>query len=106
MFKAPFSFKGRIRRMEYFLTIILPIIGHQILTSNDVQLNLNMFTNVLTNLVYIMFIWLTWSQGFKRCHDLGRPGYFLIIPFYIFWMIFADGEKGANQYGDNPKNLS
>jgi hypothetical protein len=50
-------------------------------------------------------LWFLWAQGAKRCHDRGNNGLFQIIPFYIFWMIFANSEYGNNEYGPNPKGL-
>ena len=48
-------------------------------------------------------IWILYAQGAKRCHDRGNSGWFQIIPFYVFWMIFAEGESNTNQYGESPK---
>ena len=49
----------------------------------------------------VIYIWL--AQGVKRCHDLGHSGWWLLIPFYIFAMWFQEGDRGSNEYGDNPK---
>jgi uncharacterized membrane protein YhaH (DUF805 family) len=48
-------------------------------------------------------LWFLWAQGAKRCHDIGNSGWYQIIPFYVFWMLFANGQKETNQYGINPK---
>jgi uncharacterized membrane protein YhaH (DUF805 family) len=45
------------------------------------------------------------AQGAKRCHDRGNSGWYLLIPFYVFWMLFADSDIGANEYGLNPKGI-
>jgi uncharacterized membrane protein YhaH (DUF805 family) len=54
-------------------------------------------------IIYMPFLWFTWAQGAKRCHDLGNSGWFQLIPFYSLWMLFKDGEYGENNYGVNPK---
>jgi len=46
------------------------------------------------------------AQAAKRCHDRNNSGWWKLIPFYGFWMLFADGDIGDNDYGENPKGLS
>ncbi|MFR1445747.1 DUF805 domain-containing protein, partial [Acinetobacter baumannii] len=54
---------------------------------------------------YIPLLWFNWAQGAKRSHDIGNSGWWQLIPLYGFWLLFADGQVGSNQYGNNPKNL-
>ncbi len=102
MFKNPFSFKGRIRRTEfgisYFVYILLAA------TINGLASTLeNYISAILILLSIIPLLWFLWAQGAKRCHDRGNSGWFQIIPFYVFWMLFADSDYGPNEYGVNPK---
>ena len=99
MFQAPFSFSGRIRRLEYGLSFILTYIAAFIAIAVGSAFD-NGFIIVA---LYVPILWFYWAQGCKRCHDRGNSGVFQIIPFYIFWMIFADSEPDSNQYGSNPK---
>jgi hypothetical protein len=89
MFKNPFSFEGRIRRLEYGLSII--IFGTAATFSST---------------IYILLIpayWFILAQGAKRCHDRNHSGWYQLIPFYILWMLFAEGNLGKNRYGNPPK---
>lgn len=61
--------------------------------------------SVLYFVVLIPALWFLFAQGSKRSHDRGNSGWYQIIPFYVFWLIFADGKIGENQYGPNPKNI-
>lgn len=54
----------------------------------------------------IPMVWFVIVQGVKRCHDLGKSGFFQLIPFYRIWMLFADGQIGNNVYGPNPKGIT
>jgi uncharacterized membrane protein YhaH (DUF805 family) len=41
--------------------------------------------------------------GVRRMHDVGKSGWFLLIPIYNFILAVSEGEKGENQYGQDPK---
>lgn len=115
MFKAPFSFEGRIRRTEYglsviiyavALTIIQLIIGAMIAGSSSTYSSSDSSGTVVIFLIFLIpMLWFLWAQGAKRCHDLGNSGWWQLIPFYGFWLLFQDGQHGANQYGNNPKGI-
>ncbi|TXD51682.1 MULTISPECIES: DUF805 domain-containing protein [unclassified Polaribacter] len=103
MFEQPFSFEGRIRRTEYgfsliIYTVLATVINLIITESNG--------DAAILGLAFFPMLWFLWAQGAKRCHDVGNSGWWQLIPFYGFWLIFQDGEHSANQYGDNPKGVS
>ena len=101
MFKNPFSFNGRIRRTEYGISFIIYFILYLIL-----------FYFVKAYPLFIIFstfiplMWFIWAQSAKRCHDVGNSGWWQIIPFYFLWLLFQDGVRGPNEYGENPKELN
>lgn len=101
MFKNPFSSNGRIRRSEYWLTIVLYVIGACII---DVFLKKSNDMDIL-GFAYIPLLWFLIAQGAKRCHDLNNSGWMQIIPFYGLWMLFQEGNYGINSYGGNPKEI-
>lgn len=104
MFQNVFSFKGRIRRLEYGLSYLAYIVISNTLDYLiwDLADTISLFIRLA---ILLPLIWIVLAQGAKRCHDRGNSGWYQIIPFYIFWMIFADGELGPNAYGPNPKGL-
>ena len=102
MFKNPFSFDGRIRRTEYGVSVIIYAICATIL--NVIVEASNGDASILL-LGYIPLLWFLWAQGAKRCHDVGNSGWWQLIPFYGFWLLFQDGQHGTNQYGENPKGI-
>jgi serine/threonine protein kinase len=87
MFSSPFSFNGRIRRSEYGLSLIIALV-------------VNMLTFGFGILVTLPFML---AQGTKRCQDMDKSGWFQLIPFFGFIMIFAEGTKNENKYGKSPK---
>tara|TARA_B110000208_G_C11701701_1_gene406096 strand:- start:581 stop:1147 length:567 start_codon:yes stop_codon:yes gene_type:complete len=96
MFSNPFSFNGRIRRLEYGITLIIMYIGIMVIVGMAEALE-------ILGVLIIPMYWAVLSQGTKRCHDLGRSGWYQLIPYYFFWMLFAKGDDGINEYGPNPK---
>lgn len=120
MFKNPFTFKGRIIRTEYAISVfslailvlfimITNLITSAIFSFKVFVVNGESTTNTIADfLLYILIIAYYWqliAQGAKRCHDRGNSGWFQLIPFYALWMAFADSEYGINDYGPNPKGI-
>jgi uncharacterized membrane protein YhaH (DUF805 family) len=113
MFKNPFSFNGRIRRLEYGLSFI---IFYAFLFIVSMALGVALYdesseteegpgSTLILLLAAIPAYWFIFAQGAKRCHDRGNSGWFQIIPFYGLWMLFADSDHGENEYGPNPKGI-
>ena len=104
LFKNHFSFNGRIRRLEYGLSWVISVayfvvgamfIGFMFPNDNDIDGIMVIF--------FIFACWFIFSQGARRCHDLGHSGLLQFIPFYVFAMWFVEGDLGINKYGENPK---
>jgi uncharacterized membrane protein YhaH (DUF805 family) len=108
MFHNVFNSNGRIRRLEYVISMIIgyfSLILFQYIFSSILQSG--KIGDVLSIIISIIFypLWLIFiiTQGTKRCHDLGKDGFYQFIPFYFFWLLFSEGEHTQNQYGNNPK---
>jgi uncharacterized membrane protein YhaH (DUF805 family) len=109
MWKNIFSFEGRIRRTEYGATFLIFIFGRAVLNlliagifvaSESENFGGMTVTSILLS---IPFLWFLWAQGAKRCHDMGKSGWWQLIPFFPLVMIFKEGDSHTNEYGDNPK---
>jgi uncharacterized membrane protein YhaH (DUF805 family) len=106
MFQNPFSFNGRIRRLEYGISYIIYIVFYIIIGSltgflfneGNGQYGLLFFALIIPT------YWFLITQGAKRCHDRNNSGWYQIIPFYGLWMLFGDSDYGENDYGPNPKD--
>lgn len=102
MFSHPFSFNGRIRRLEYgltFLALYLYEFPMELISEDDLSAGFA----VVWLLLLIPALWIFYAQGAKRCHDMNNSGWYQLIPFYALWMIFKKGDSGSNNYGDDPK---
>jgi len=110
MFKSPYSFTGRIRRTEFGITLLIQIIYYIVI--NAVILS-NYSAQVVPALgdlfIYLValspVLLLTVAQGAKRCHDTGISGWFQLIPGFYVYLLIKAGEKGNNQYGEDPQNF-
>jgi uncharacterized membrane protein YhaH (DUF805 family) len=101
MFKNPFSFNGRIRRLEYGLTIVFYFAFWMIFFLIVAAYP----SAALLGVLFIPVFWIMIAQAAKRCHDLGNSGWWQLIPFYRLWLLFADSNHGDNEYGSNPKGI-
>lgn len=102
MFKNPFSFEGRIRRLEYGLTMLIYFL-FALAINVLVVFSSEHGAGMLLLVLYLPVVWFVLAQGAKRCHDRNNSGWFMFIPFYSLWMLFAEGDRGENQYGHDPK---
>lgn len=103
MFKNPFSFKGRIRRTEYWLTSIiygvLYFTFYIMLSSYPSE-----GTITIVGLLFLPYWWVLLASNVKRSHDIGNSGWYVLIPFYGLLLAFMGSDGGDNKYGLNPKN--
>lgn len=105
MFKKPFSFEGRIRRMEYGLSLLVYLaiyfgvaFGTGVMSGRP-----SGGGSIVLIIVMIPLVWFMIAQAAKRCHDRGNSGWWQLIPFYGLILLFGGSEFGENEYGPNPK---
>ncbi|WP_224490059.1 DUF805 domain-containing protein [Robertkochia flava] len=101
MFNNVFSFNGRIRRLEYGLSLILYVVLYACLVVVWEAFNRGAF---IFYLISVVLLWFLLAQGSKRCHDIGYSAFYQFIPFYFLILIFQDGQSARNAYGKNPKD--
>ena len=117
-----FSFNGRLNRKPYicrsiaatFVSIALAFLlffifagfppSRQYKYPEYVWLHVALFI-----LIFVLTIWIGFSLGVRRCHDVEKSGWWLLlglIPYInVAWglyLIFKRGTIGQNKYGDDP----
>jgi uncharacterized membrane protein YhaH (DUF805 family) len=95
-----FSAEGRIRRSTYWARVIVAT-AIQILAKFMAESDSS--TAILCLIVILITGIFSIFQGVKRMHDLGKSGWYIIIPIYNLILTFTDGTRGDNEYGENPK---
>lgn len=96
----PFSFKGRIGRVQLILSYVMGFVAWfaiYALSEPALEYNSNIFLLFLA--CTAVFFWFLYAQCAKRCHDLGKSGAWMFVPFWNVLLFFAEGEKQDNQYG-------
>lgn len=96
------NFNGRARRSEYWLFTLLSTIISIVLSVvfSLISPSLGLIGNVYSLAVFIPTI----AVGARRMHDVGKSGWYQIIPIYGLILACTEGEKGPNEYGADPKN--
>jgi uncharacterized membrane protein YhaH (DUF805 family) len=92
--------QGRIGRWKYFVWGAVPGII-------SLLLDKTVDNPLITLPVALAVIWMNICVSAKRCHDLGRSGWWMILLFlpianliFGLYLLFAPGEQGSNAYGE------
>lgn len=93
------TFTGRARRSEYWYFFLFNILISIILTVVGVIQESTMISNIYSLAVLLPSI----AVGVRRMHDVGKSGWYLLIPVYNFILALTEGTQGENEYGEDPK---
>lgn len=92
-------FSGRARREEYWMFFLFNVIISFILGIIEGIAGISMVSTIYSLAVLLPGI----AVGVRRMHDVGKNGWFLLIPIYSLILAVTEGNKGDNQYGADPK---
>lgn len=98
-FKNYATFSGRARRSEYWFFFLFTIILSTLIGMLGTALSLGFLG--------IIFFFASIIPGIavtvRRMHDVGKSGWYSLIPFYNLILTLTEGTKGDNEYGSDPK---
>jgi uncharacterized membrane protein YhaH (DUF805 family) len=96
-------FSGRARRKEYWMFVLINTIVSLILTVIDTIVfgESSLFNGIYSLAVLLPAI----GAGIRRMHDIGKSGWFLLIPIYNIVLACRVGNTGENKYGADPKQV-
>ena len=92
-------FNGRARRKEYWMFILINSLVSWLLMYIDISAQTVYLNSIYTLAIFIPYI----AVSIRRMHDVGKSGWFCLIPIYNFILAVSEGNKGENQYGSDPK---
>jgi uncharacterized membrane protein YhaH (DUF805 family) len=93
------NFNGRARRSEYWYFVLFNIIASVVLTIVGITIK----NNILSNLYSLAILIPSIAVGVRRMHDVGKSGWFILIPIYNLILACTNGVEGENEYGADPK---
>ena len=93
------TFSGRARRSEYWYFVLFNVIISIALGFISGMMGISILSNIYSLAILVPSI----AVGFRRMHDVGKSGWFLLIPIYNLILACTDGVKGENEYGADPK---
>ena len=96
-------FSGRARRKEYWIFFLINFliafgIGFVSAILSDVPA-LGLASPIYTLALLIPGI----AVGVRRMHDIGRSGWWILLPLINLVMFCFKGQSGENEYGLDPK---
>lgn len=95
------NFNGRARRAEYWYFVLFNVIIAFVLGFIFSLFDLSFVASLYWLAVFVPLL----AVGFRRTQDVGKPGWFTLIPIYGLILAIQEGEKGPNEYGADPKGL-
>ncbi len=94
------DFNGRARRKEYWMFVLINLI----ITYSLLFIGIKMGFPILSSLYSFAVLLPSVGVAIRRMHDVGKSGWYILIPFYNLILACTEGEQGENEYGPNPKN--
>ena len=99
VFQNYVNFDGRARRSEYWYFALANFIISFIMGFIFGALKLPLLANIYSIAVLLPSI----GVSIRRMHDVGKSGWYILIPIYNLILACTEGDSGANEYGEDPK---
>lgn len=100
------DFNGRARRKEYwYYTLFYTLLSIGVTMFEwSMGMAFEQGGSGLPGLIFsLAFILPSIAVAVRRMHDVGKSGWYCLIPFYNLYLAVQDSEHGRNEYGQSPK---
>ena len=94
------EFEGRARRSEYWYFVLVNTIISVVLAIIGAATN----TTILRGLYSLAVLLPSIAVGVRRMHDIGKSGWYILVPIYNLILASTEGDSGDNEYGPDPKS--
>ena len=101
-------FSGRAHRKEYWSFVVFSLLISFALGLVEGWLGLWSYTDesVLAFIYNLGILIPCLAVGVRRVHDSDHSGWFVLVPFYNLYLVFIEGGRGTNRFGDDPQTSS
>lgn len=91
-------FNGRAGRSEFWFFVLFNFVISVVLGIVGGLIGFSFLSSIYSLAVLVPSI----AVGIRRMHDLGKSGWFILIPIYDIVLWATAGESGDNSYGPVP----
>ncbi len=100
------TFSGRARRKEYWMFFLFNIIISFVLgiIEGIISGGNTEGGSIIGNIYSLAVLLPSLAVAVRRMHDVGKSGWFVLIPIYNFILAVTEGDSGSNEYGNDPKS--
>jgi uncharacterized membrane protein YhaH (DUF805 family) len=95
-------FTGRARRAEYWYFTLFSSIISIVLSGIGAAMDTPLISSLYSFAVLIPSL----AVAVRRVHDVGKSGWFILIPIYNLILFVTEGDHGPNEYGPDPKGAA
>jgi uncharacterized membrane protein YhaH (DUF805 family) len=101
-------FGGRARRKEYWMFFLFNLIVSFVIgfVAGFLGAVLDMgasLSNAMSVIYSLAILIPSIAVAVRRMHDLGRSGWWILVPVVGFVFLCLNGQEGENEYGPDPK---
>ena len=86
--------------MDFWMFLVIYIIINVVLSIVDILLAALLGFTILSSLFQLAMLCPLLGIGARRMHDIGKSGWFQIIPLYNLYLWAQPGQKEANKWGN------
>jgi uncharacterized membrane protein YhaH (DUF805 family) len=95
------DFNGRSRRSEYWYFTLIFFVIYFVLFLLTTQVPA---FGILVGIFALGMLVPSIAVAIRRMHDVGKSGWYCLIPIYSIILAFTAGDVGTNEYGPDPKD--
>ena len=101
-------FSGRARRKEYWMfflfNIIIAFVIGFVMGFIGAMLGVGTTLSNFASAIYSLAVLIPGiAVAVRRMHDIGRSGWWILLPLVNLVFLCLDSQSGDNEYGPNPK---
>lgn len=93
------NFSGRAGRKEFWYFVLINVIVSNVLSYGGAAVGFGLLGAIYSFGVLLPSI----GIGFRRMQDVGKPGWFILIPIYNIILAIGESQPGDNEHGPQPQ---